>query len=405
MTLQDQPAARVLIYSHDSYGLGHLRRCHTIAHALVRSYKAISVLILTGSPIIGRFDFRARVDFVRIPGVIKLYNGDYTSLGLHIDLSQTMAIRESIIYNTALSFAPDIFLVDKEPLGLKGEAKNTLKMLKGLGTTNILGLRDVMDSPELLNKEWQKKGIPANLDPLFDRIWVYGPESMGNPLDGVDLPVPLESKMHYTGYLNRRLAKAAIKLVPPINGPYILVTTGGGGDGVELTDWVIRAYEKAGTELPFPALLVLGPFMPSEERTAFAERAKLIENMEVITFNNQLEGLMAKSEAVISMGGYNTFCEILSFDKPSIIVPRKTPRLEQYIRADKAQKQGFITLIDPDFNNDTSVMVNAIKALQHASHPSSNMPDNMLNGVEDVVNTVHEILSNRGYVLIPNEPS
>jgi predicted glycosyltransferase len=26
---------RVLIYSHDSFGLGHLRRCREIAHALV----------------------------------------------------------------------------------------------------------------------------------------------------------------------------------------------------------------------------------------------------------------------------------------------------------------------------------------------------------------------------------
>ena len=33
------------------------------------------------------------------------------------------------------------------------------------------------------------------------------------------------------------------------------------------------------------------------------------------------------------MGGYNTFCEILSFDKRALIVPRTTPRLEQFIRA------------------------------------------------------------------------
>ncbi len=112
---------RVLIYSHDTFGLGHLRRCRTIAHALVEKYKGLSVLILSGSPIIGSFDFRARVDFVRIPGVIKLYNGEYTSLGMHLDLSQTMAIRASIIRHTAEQFAPDLFIVDKEPLGLRGE--------------------------------------------------------------------------------------------------------------------------------------------------------------------------------------------------------------------------------------------------------------------------------------------
>ena len=78
--------SRILIYSHDSFGLGHLRRCRSIAHSLVAHYKGLSVLILSGSPIIGSFDFKARVDFVRIPGVIKLKDGEYTSLGLHIDL-------------------------------------------------------------------------------------------------------------------------------------------------------------------------------------------------------------------------------------------------------------------------------------------------------------------------------
>ncbi len=73
--------ARVLIYSHDTFGLGHLRRCRAIAHSLVERFKGLSVLILSGSPIIGSFDFRARVDFVRIPGVIKLHNGEYKSLG------------------------------------------------------------------------------------------------------------------------------------------------------------------------------------------------------------------------------------------------------------------------------------------------------------------------------------
>src|SRR5499426_4565945 len=112
---------RILVYSHDTFGLGHLRRCRAIAHSLVEQNKDLSVLILTGSSIIGSFDFRARVDFVRIPGVIKLRNGDYTSLSLLIDIEETLAMRASIIQHTAKMFDPDILIVDKEPLGLRGE--------------------------------------------------------------------------------------------------------------------------------------------------------------------------------------------------------------------------------------------------------------------------------------------
>ena len=98
--------ARILIYSHDSFGLGHLRRCRAIAHAIVDRFKGVSVLILSGSPIIGSFDFLPRVDFVRIPGVVKLHNGEYQSLGLHIDLDQTMAIRAAIIKQTRRKLSP-----------------------------------------------------------------------------------------------------------------------------------------------------------------------------------------------------------------------------------------------------------------------------------------------------------
>jgi hypothetical protein len=88
---RDRKDTRILIYSHDTFGLGHLRRCRTIAHALVDRFKHLSVLILSGSPIIGSFDFRSRVDFVRVPGVVKLRNGEYTSLNLHIDVEETLA--------------------------------------------------------------------------------------------------------------------------------------------------------------------------------------------------------------------------------------------------------------------------------------------------------------------------
>ncbi len=177
---------RVLIYSHDSFGLGHLRRCLAIAHSLVERHKKMSVLILSGSPIIGSFDFRARVDFVRVPGVIKLRNGEYTSLSLHISVEQTLELRASIIRHTALAFAPDIFIVDKEPLGLEGEVADTLGILKDRGTSLVLGLRDVMDEPQLLAPEWKRKNVSPALENLYDQIWVYGLRHLWDPLDGLD---------------------------------------------------------------------------------------------------------------------------------------------------------------------------------------------------------------------------
>ncbi|MCK7495253.1 MAG: hypothetical protein MZW92_32320 [Comamonadaceae bacterium] len=101
------------------------------------------------------------------PGVIKLHSGEYKSLGLHIELDQTMAMRAAIIRHTAEAFRPDLFLVDKEPLGLKGEVVPTLQDLKARGTHLVLGLRDIMDEPAMLSREWEHKHVmPALTEAL-----------------------------------------------------------------------------------------------------------------------------------------------------------------------------------------------------------------------------------------------
>src|SRR5689334_20658446 len=205
---------RILIYSHDTMGLGHLRRCRAIAHWLVERFKHVSVLILSGSPIIGSFDFRARVDFVRVPGVIKLRSGEYTSLNLHIDITEMLSMRASIIRHTAEVFKPDLFIVDKEPTGLRGEVLDTLEMLKPRGTRLVLGLRDIMDDPKLLESEWRRKNVLPALTDLYDEIWVYGLPQICDPLEGIPVPQSVREKMIYTGYLHRE--------VPVTEGPQLM---------------------------------------------------------------------------------------------------------------------------------------------------------------------------------------
>ena len=374
---------RVLIYSHDTFGLGHLRRCRTIAHALVEKYKGLSVLILSGSPIIGSFDFRARVDFVRIPGVIKLYNGEYTSLGLHIDLSQIMAIRSSIIRHTAEMFAPDLFIVDKEPLGLKGELHETLSMMKARGTTLVLGLRDVMDEPTLLRREWKSRNLLPVLEDIYDEIWVYGHDQFWDPLAEMDITGSVREKMSYTGYL-RRTVPQANKLPPVVDldQPYLLVTAGGGGDGDQMIDWVLRAYETGAQFMR--AVLVLGPFMRPEMQAEVHERAALLEAVEVLTFDSHLELLMEKAAGVVAMGGYNTFCEILSLDKPALIMPRVAPRKEQLVRAQRASELGVARMFVPSGAVGVENFVKALQELPHQPKPSFAMLPGFLDGVENV---------------------
>jgi len=387
---------RVLMYSHDTMGLGHLRRCRTIAHWLVEHNKDLSVLILSGSPIIGSFDFRTRVDFVRVPGVIKLRNGEYSTLNLGIDFEQTLSMRASIIQHTAEIFDPDVFIVDKEPLGLRGEVTETLEMLKKRGCRLVLGLRDVMDSPTLLAPEWKRKGVMPALRRLYDEIWVYGLPQICDLLDQIALPKLVRDKVTYTGYLHRSVPEMASATRAPAitNDPFLLVTTGGGGDGEDLVEWVLRAYENDPL-LPYPALFVLGPFMQPERQAQFSERASQLKRVEIITFDPHMENLESRAAGIVAMGGYNTFCEILSLDKRAIIVPRTEPRLEQYIRASRAEQVGLVRMLENDGKLDPRDMAAALRQMPRQRHPSEVVVPGLLQGLENVNRLIQPCLQRR----------
>jgi predicted glycosyltransferase len=382
----------VLMYSHDTFGLGHLRRSRTIAHALVERLKQLNVLIVSGSSIAGAFDFRARVDFIKVPSVIKLYNGNYTSLSEHIDLTDTLHMRRAIIQSAAEIFRPDIFIVDKEPLGLKGELEPTLAYLKMCGCRLVLGLREVLDAPELICAEWAKTNALKRVEELYDSIWVYGCSRFWNPLNGLDVPQRVLNRMRYMGFLRRTISQVSSPAAEQLPPAYMLVTVGGGGDGASLMHQVLAARE-IDPGYPLPIVLILGPFMNGEERQQIHARAGYLEGVSVIDFDSRIEALMSNAKAIVSMGGYNTFCEILSFDKPALLVPRTFPRREQLVRAQRAAEIGLVDILDSDQANDARRMADALRALLSRKRPSESETKIDLDGLERISSTLESYLS------------
>ena len=226
------PATRLLIYSHDSFGLGHLRRCRAIAHHLVERFKHLSVLILSGSPIIGSFDFRSRVDFVRVPGVIKLRNGEYTSLqpaSRHrADAGDPRARSSTTPPRSSTRPVPG-------RQGAAGPARrgalDTLDDAQGARhapacsacATSWTSRRACVD-------EWQRKKRLPGAGRALRRDLGLRPAADLRPADASSRAWrPLADKVTFTGYLRRTAARAR----RPTAGehelpsePYILVTAG-----------------------------------------------------------------------------------------------------------------------------------------------------------------------------------
>jgi predicted glycosyltransferase len=340
----------ILMYSHDTYGLGHIRRTMAIASQL--KSPNINILILTGSPIAGRFSFPEQIDFVRIPGMIKKTNDEYLPLSIKINPRHALDIRKKIITATAKAFQPHLFIVDKEPLGLKKEVLSTLKWIKRClpRTQTILGLRDIMDDAESVKKDWTEKGVYESLEQLYTEIWVYGRQDFYDPVREYDIPEETSKKIQFTGYIPRKIpGKEAVRKLRKDLGvgkgeKLVVVTTGGGGDGSAVMDTYLAMLEFESKPLPFKSILITGPFMPREERKRIFKRARAL-GIQTFHFYRQMEKLLAAADMAVSMGGYNTLCEILSQGTINLVIPRETPRKEQLIRAKAFQSQNLLEYI------------------------------------------------------------
>lgn len=335
----------ILMYSHDTYGLGHIRRTMAIARNLLDD--GVNILILTGSPIVGRFKFPEGIDFVRIPGMIKKSNTVYVPHSIKVNPKQAIDIRKQIISATAQSFDPDLFIVDKVPVGLKGEVLPTLHWFKENRpcTKIVLGLRDVLDSARRTQSEWKRKQYVKVLRELYSEVWVYGERDIYDPVSEYAIPSDIAEKTVFTGYIPREY--------PHIQNPQsekreklVVVTTGGGGDGYPVLDTYLKMLESCGS-VPFRTLMIAGPFLTHDKLDELAARARKVK-VRIVPFIKNIEKKLALADLVVSMGGYNTVCEILSYRRPSLLVPRDNPREEQLIRARVLKKQGVIDFIKWD---------------------------------------------------------
>jgi predicted glycosyltransferase len=119
-------------------------------------------------------------------------------------------------------------------------------------------------------------------------------------------------------------------------GPYFMTTVGGGADGHALASVASAAALPPG----LGHLIVAGPQMPEAQLNDLRRHAtpgvKIVESLDDMVLH------MRHAQAVVSMGGYNTVCEIMSTKVPALIVPRNHSRSEQRIRAASLAAAGYL---------------------------------------------------------------
>jgi predicted glycosyltransferase len=350
-----QPAARprVLIYSHDTFGLGHLRRNLAIAEHLLQRPERFEVWLLTGSPVIHSWTLPIGLHVQPLPPVVKLGAENYAERYGRDPFALVKGYREALIVKLVCQEKPDFLLVDHSPAGMRGELLPALSLIRRElpNTRVVLGLRDILDAPETVTSLWREENTYALLDRAYDDILVYGSRSLFDLVEAYEIPSDVASKLKYVGHIGRKRplpAEAAGDAWPNAQpGARVLVTAGGGGDGMFMMD----AYGKALSMLPeglTNSLILTGPLMPAEQAALLRARAGKRRDITFMPHTTDLPAIMANADLVVSMGGYNTTVEILAARKKAIIVPRAAPRAEQLMRSRLLHGLGLVWNAEPD---------------------------------------------------------
>jgi predicted glycosyltransferase len=329
-----RPVPRIAFYSHDTMGLGHVRRNLLLADALTRHDATTTVLLISGVHVGAAFPMPRNVDCLTLPALAKDEDeGAYAVRHLGISLMRLTRLRSRAIRAALRSFDPDIAIVDNAPRGALGEVEPALAALKARGRTRlVLGLRDVLDDPDAVVHEWRRCGYHEAISRYYDEVWVYGDPAFYELARECRFPATTTSKLRYVGYLDRqtrddgRTSDGASELPDD----YALCMSGGGQDGSALA----LAFAEA-RDCGRPRVVVSGPFLPPSTRQALQSLAKEDGELRVLDFCADPTPLISRAARLVTMGGYNSVCEALVARRPTLVVPREWPRREQAIRAER----------------------------------------------------------------------
>lgn len=297
---------RVMMYSHDGVGLGHIRRNANIASQFVDSVQDASVLMVGGAPTGLFFQVPLGIDYLKLPSIKKVDTNHWEPRSLRITSRALRSLRAHLIRGAAERFEPQLVVVDHLPAGVWGELVPTLRMFRRMANPPriILGLRDVLDTPGVVRKTWLSEGVYDLLATYYDGVLIYGSRAVYDAAAhyGLDLP----GKVHYCGYVCVKHAcrsaehvRASLNMTAP---RFVLVKAGAGADAYPMMAACTKALHALCAANELEAVLVTGPLMPPQHMHRIEELAQGYPIRKLGTVVDS-SSLMNAADFVVVMGG------------------------------------------------------------------------------------------------------
>jgi predicted glycosyltransferase len=380
---------KILLYSHDTFGLGNIRRSLLLGELFAAEYPRGAILLVTGSPMIHAFTLPQQLDYVKLPCVNRVNAERYQPRFLTDCAAEVRKTRSAILKQSVVTFQPDLMIVDKRAAGIDGELLPALKALRRLPRPPrlVLGIRDILDAPAITRLALRENGSFEVMAKYYDEIWIYGSPSVFDAVAEYDFPPEVACKTRYCGYLRR----AAVPQTPHDGVPRVLVTAGGGEDGCDL----IAAYLAdvvASPEHTFHSTVVFGPHLDATAVDGLRALANGRSDVHFVDFEADMTRRYQAADVVVSMAGYNTVCELLTAGARGVLVPRAEPVQEQLIRARRLAARGCFRVVEPGTLAD-GALVGAVREALAAPAPTGRAVD--MEGLTRIRERAHRLLEER----------
>ena len=396
----------VMTYSHDGFGLGHLRRNTTIASHVARSVPESSVLMLIGCPTGAVFRLPNGVDFIKLPSIIKRDTGVWEPLRLRVGLDKTKALRVATIQEVANVFHPQLLLVDHVPVGIWGELLPLLETLKQSDPAPVvvLGLRDILDQPEVTRALWEREGAYEVIRRYYDEIFIYGCREVFDTSSCYGLEGEFEPRVHYCGYVCTKepyKSKGQMRKELQVEDRLIVVTGGGGVDAYPMMQTCMKALRLLGPHAGLEAIFMSGALMDNEQRERLREMARGLK-VRVLTHVEDSLSYLNAADLVVTMAGYNSLCQVLQLRRKALVVPRSGPSAEQQMRARLFAQRGLADVIYPSDLSPKKMAGKLMENLQRRDHASYD-PAIHTSGGRTAAARLAELLASRVYYPVQSQ--
>ncbi|MET0458314.1 MAG: hypothetical protein ABW195_03645 [Ilumatobacteraceae bacterium] len=322
--------ARYVFSSHDGFGVGHVRRNVLIARAVLERDPGADIVIVTGLTVRPSWlgDDRLRVE--RIPGLVKDADGAYRSQAG--SFTEAVERRAARFHEIVTAHVPDVVVVDRHPYGIGGELRPGLDLAADRGAATVLGLRDILDEASVVAAELAGDGWAGVAD-RYDGVVVYGDRVLCDHETEYGLPVT----PRYCGWV------VEPRTVDQRQQGLLVVTAGGSGDGEAVFE---LGMDVCASMPEIRAVLVAGPYATSSLVGDDLTARGLADRVHLVRDTPGCGPLFARADRVVQMAGYNSTFECLAAGIRPVLVPRRTPRREQAIRATRLAALGLADVVD-----------------------------------------------------------